>query len=127
MAPGLSVIPPFLVSLAVAHNQFDLAKWLYDEKKQPLCKAHETAATRGHLAILEWLHQTEPQVENTDICSFAASSGRLDALRWAHWNSKICVYATMGGSIDCLDYARRHGCPLSEKYLKVYDCPTPDS
>ncbi len=65
----------------------DLAhlRWLtfYNRKG---CTTYDWSAERGHLAVVEWLHENRTEGCTTDAMDGAASAGHLDVVKWIHEN-----------------------------------------
>lgn len=71
----------------------------------------------GKLRLLKWCTQLHGFAWHKDICSFAASNGHLQCLKYAHthgcgWDWRTCARAAKAGSLECLQYAHSHGCEL---------------
>jgi|694.fasta_scaffold00855_32 hypothetical protein len=74
------------------------------------CDDCETAAFLGHVACLR-------QPWDWTCARAAASTGRLDCLKYLHqrgceWNHFVMAAAAHGGFIDCLEYCIDHGCAM---------------
>jgi hypothetical protein len=77
------------------------------------------AAMSASLAKLEWLHKNMKCELPDDICNFAASSGRVDVLRWlmqrgCHLSSDAYTYAAECDQWDMLKVLRAEGCVWEE-------------
>ncbi|KAJ1631362.1 hypothetical protein T492DRAFT_580174, partial [Pavlovales sp. CCMP2436] len=69
------------------------------------------AASKGSIAILEWLLSMDvPICGKNNVCEYAASSGHLATLQWlrAHgceWDEFVIEGAAYGGHLDVLEWA----------------------
>jgi hypothetical protein len=79
-----------------------------------------TAAERGDLELLKWLHAHECPWD-VETCNWLAFKGDIDSLKWARqqpegcpWDETTCSYAAEGGQLHTLQWAREQGCPWDE-------------
>jgi hypothetical protein len=73
------------------------------------------AADRGHLEILQFLHQ-HGFPWNTIVCENAAEGGHLEVLQWLRangcpWDGYTCSSAARSGHLEVLKWARSNDCP----------------
>lgn len=57
-----------------------------------------------------------PYDGNDGLCNFAARTGLLNCLQYAHenghpWNEITCNLAAENGRVNCLEYMHKNGCP----------------
>lgn len=73
-----------------------------------------SAALGGHLACMAFA--AEHGRLGPDACAYAARSGSVECLAWAHergfeWDRQTCTDAARSASLECLIYAHQGGCP----------------
>ena len=83
-------------------------------------RSAKRAAYFGHIDILEWLHGQDDFAWTGAECSYAASTGQLEALKWlrAHgqpWGGTL-FSAIEGCHLPIIVWAHENGCPLSLGY-----------
>jgi hypothetical protein len=114
--PGFVLNRPIILRLAVSVGCVGALEELVDNRQCELeAGACYTAAGKGHLDALAWLH-SRGCPWTSSVCQSAARGGHLEVLRYAHehgcpWDSDTCVFAAMEGHLEVLRYAHAHGCP----------------
>lgn len=73
-----------------------------------------SAAERGDLPMLKWLHSRNCPWDAT-TCAGAAKAGRLDVLQWLRargcpWDERTCSYSLARNHIRVFRWARENGC-----------------
>jgi hypothetical protein len=112
--PGFVVARWRMLRLAASVGCVGVLEELVDNRQCELANACATAARKGHLDALAWLHSRGCPWD--DITTYnAARGGHLEVLRYAHehgcsWDSATCYLAAQGGHLEVLQYAHEHGC-----------------
>ena len=78
------------------------------------------AAYKGHLAVVQWMHDVEqcPWQEEETI-GYAAAGGHLDVIQWLRqrecpWSDGTMAWAAGAGHLHVLQWVVEHGCPWHE-------------
>lgn len=69
----------------------------------------------GYLNLLKESYTNKINRDNIYICSYAASGGQLDVLKWARnrgcgWGSIVSSCAANNGHLEVLKWCRENGC-----------------
>jgi len=98
-----------------ARGDVSLLEWAHAHGIEKYAFAHVSlyAAERGHLPVLEWLHEKVLPFQSWTSC-FAAKYGHLHILEWMHahgnaLNSNTAEEAILGGQLECLQFLHLHG------------------
>jgi hypothetical protein len=116
---NIPVLPSVLSQLVLGYLDWDDHAYIND-KIQDSSK-YQYAARNGYIELITYFrentgaHNMYPW--GVDTCASAASSGRLDCLKYLHengcpWDSDTCHAAARAGYIECLKYANENGCPM---------------
>ena len=109
---------------AARYGKLNILKWLQEEKCPWNSDIYVHAASCGHLHILEWAVNLDPDKsllrKTTEICAFAARNGHFNIVKFARengfpWDEKTCANAAKIGHFDILKFAQANGCPWDEK------------
>jgi hypothetical protein len=74
--------PKYCRYVAIAHNQLDVLKWLYERKPWPLTEwPCAQAAMNGFLEIVQWFHAIGAPITRW-TCKEAVHHRRLGVIRW---------------------------------------------
>ena len=141
------IIPTNICDFAAQSGNINILKYLHDELYFPLNKTTMVATAEcGNLECMkylfengcEWDEKVTMYSARTNFeclqfsilnncpkhpftCLFAAISGNIKALQFAHenncyWDEKVC---SNSANVECLKYAHENGCPWDE-----YTCST---
>lgn len=98
-----------------ARGNVSLLEWAYTHgiDKYAFANASLYAADRGHLPVLEWLHEKALSFQLWTSC-FAAKYGYIHILEWMQANGKAfdsntVEQAIVGGQLECLQFLHLHG------------------
>nr|WIL05370.1 ankyrin repeat protein [Pithovirus mammoth] len=82
------------------------------------------AASEGHLEMLHWVEKNLSEQFpldkwNSDLCSYAAESGILEAVQWLKGkgficDEKTCEFAASKGNFKLVQWLILNGCPCNE-------------
>ncbi|OWZ09626.1 hypothetical protein PHMEG_00017646 [Phytophthora megakarya] len=91
-------------ALRTAADRGDLkvVKWLtaYQPDMECSTRVMDSAALRGHLHIIQWLHHYRDEGCSTAAMDSAAAYGRLDVVQWLHENREEgCTTAAMDSAV----------------------------
>lgn len=147
---------------AAAYDHLDILKYAiengcnYSTKIYPnaacssMCNMHSYAALYGHLDILIWCKQFDPELfdsKQMHIINNAANGGHLHVLQWLKnegyiWNSQTFCNAARGGHLHILKMLKDDNCPYDSwtfafaaergdikilEWLKEINCPMPEN
>lgn len=69
---------------SAARGNMDIVQYLYGHPLlKTKCKVVREAAEKGHLKLVKWLHQQDPDCA-MDALNYAAHGGHLNVVRWVH-------------------------------------------
>ncbi|KAL3657618.1 hypothetical protein V7S43_017422 [Phytophthora oleae] len=106
---------------AADSGNLSVVKWLtaYQPDMECSTRVMDSAALRGHLHIIKWLHHYRDEGCTTAAMDSAAAYGRLDVIQWLHENREEgCTTAAMdsaaaGGHLKTVQWLadhRKEGC-----------------
>ena len=114
----IEVVKPYFCWKVARTNELELLKWAREEKE---CEWDEwtirTAARHGNLEMEKYCVANQCPVSE-EVCTDAASNGRLKVLKYLHeeakapWDSEAIAEAYFNCKHDCLQYLLDNDCPL---------------
>jgi hypothetical protein len=106
---------------AARRGKLECLKYLHEEVKAPWdWQIAAWAASNGHLHILEYLVQRKYNEYDTNACDYAAKNGQLDCLKYLHKTAKA------PWSRFAVLWAHKRNHPECLQYLLDNDCPLPN-
>ena len=86
------------------------------------CRALSAAASKGHLHVVQWLHERDFRDRNGVVCISAAHGGHLKVLQWLRaneypWYADVCSAAAEGGHFELIQWAVGAGCEVDEEAI----------
>jgi hypothetical protein len=118
-AHGCALDKHGLLTTAAYKGRLDVIHWENGGLDRPWKDMTCYAAQGGHIHVLDWIVQMNPEVKkNIRPCADAAVRGRLKTLRWLRkkgfwWNSATCAAAAKGGHVEVLAWARNYYIPCA--------------
>ena len=110
---------------AAANGDIPMLQWMHEIDCLWEGQACSSAATHGHLNVLQWLRCELKCRWTASICSDAAENGHLHVIQWAHsegcpWDCCTLRSAIENGHFDVLVFALDHDCPTDNENLCYY-------
>jgi len=99
-------------------GRIDVLEWLREKKCPWDDNVWVKAVMSGDVKVLECLRRLHcPQHRAPHACATAAAKGFLDVLKWLHrkkfrWDASVCSSAALWGHFDVLKWASERGCPI---------------
>ena len=83
-----------------------------------------TAAKRGYMTTLKYLHSRDLLVIDRRLCIGAAQNGHLEVLKWlteigCPYDVEVCTVAAKGGHLDTLKWAHENGYPCRAETVQA--------
>lgn len=106
--------------MAVSSGNYDCLKYAHEQGYS----YHKSMLNEQNMSLLCLRYITDNfnfDRNNLNVCKYAAMSGNLEVLTYAHengypWGEEVLIFASKNGHIDCLKYAKDNQCPEYEKY-----------
>lgn len=92
-----------LTASAASRGRLAMIKWLHEKQVPFTTDAMDEAAANGHCDVVEWLHRHRNEGCTTKAMDGAASGGHLDILKLLHYER------TEGCTTNAMDMAASHG------------------
>lgn len=85
------------IEAAATHGDLQLIRRLSEHGAKSTPDAMETAAFRGHLDVLRWLHEFKDENCTEFGVNLAAQHGHLDVIQWLHENNSRVFHLCSNG------------------------------
>jgi hypothetical protein len=114
-----------------AHDYCAVLQWIAQRAPREWTGAVPMAASRGHLAALQFLYQHVQCFDAGNAHSLAAGRGHLRVIQWMHEvplicaNPLACQCAAAAGHADIVEWELAHGCEVTAPVLMAATRHTP--
>jgi hypothetical protein len=108
-------LPEHIYYAPIMNGNLELLIWFKEHNCQLTTKSFLVAIMYGHLNIIKWVCDNEPNIDTSDGASYASNYGHTHVLEWMkltygieNMKGYLCDRAAKGGHIDTLKWLQNN-------------------